>query len=323
MIYYIKVYSLPRSQAMRFDLKHQSHCLSCIFSQKIQFAFVDCSSICKQCLCIYKGSNTHGIANLPCVFCLLGCSPNPCEHHGTVMAVHSYRVLKERFAETRSLHRHDAEQQVWAVPNKLLQDKGLCIYKDIACKRASAYQNGTTKHCLQKPLHPSELSIPLAAVILDSSKIFQEAVAVTAKQVQIGDRPCRIYGADCAEYLLLQMTDEHELQRMDNEVAAIAQGAAHPFLFAAVPVESWNDELSPWKAPAVWGKQGFGGNAADTLRFLTEPFIPTLKQQFRLPEDIKIILGGYSLAGLFALWASTQTKLFYGVLCLVSGLDGV
>lgn len=103
MIYYIKVYSLPRSQAMRFDSKHQSHCLSCIFSQKIQFAFVDCSSICKQCLCIYKGSNTHGIANLPCVFCLLGCSPNPCEHHGTVMAVHSYSVLKERFAETRSL----------------------------------------------------------------------------------------------------------------------------------------------------------------------------------------------------------------------------
>ena len=102
MIYYIKVYSLPRSQAMRFDSKHQSHCLSCIFSQKIQFAFVDCSSICKQCLCIYKGSNTHGIANLPCVFCLLGCSPNPCKHHGTVMAVHSYRVLKPASARCRT-----------------------------------------------------------------------------------------------------------------------------------------------------------------------------------------------------------------------------
>ena len=60
---------------------------------------------------------------------------------------------------------------------------------------------------------------------------------MTAKQVQIGDRSCRIYGADCAEYLLLQMTDEHELQRMDGEVAAIAQ-SAHHFLFAAVPVES-------------------------------------------------------------------------------------
>ena len=35
--------------------------------------------------------------------------------------------------------------------------------------------------------------------------------------------------------------------------------------------------------------------------------------QLDLPENVKIILGGYSLAGLFALWASTQTKLFYGV----------
>ena len=228
------------------------------------------------------------------------------------MVAHSCGVLKEHFAKMRSLHRHEAEQRVWAAPNKLLQGKGLCVYKDIACKRASAYQNGTTKLCLQKLLHPSELSIPLAAVILDSSKIFQEAVAVTAKQVQIGDRPCRIYGEAHAEYLLLQMTGEHELQSMESEVTAIAQ-SAHHFLFAAIPVESWNDALSPWKSPAVWGKQGFGGNAADTLRFLMEQVIPTLKQRFHLPEGIKIILGGYSLAGLFALWASTQTNLLYGV----------
>lgn len=71
---------------------------------------------------------------------------------------------------------------------------------------------------------------------------------MTAKQVQIGDRPAVFTVQTAPEYLLLQMTDEHELQRMDNEVAAIAQGAAHPFLFAAVPVESWNDELSLWEA---------------------------------------------------------------------------
>ena len=140
-----------------------------------------------------------------------------------------------------------------------------------------------------------------------------ESLNRLAFPLKFGDRPCRIYGTDCAEYLLLQMMDEHELQRMDNEVAAIAQGAAHPFLFAAIPVESWNDELSPWKSPAVWGKESFGGNAAGTLRFLTEQAIPTLKKQFALPENVRIILGGYSLAGLFALWASTQTALFSGV----------
>ena len=135
---------------------------------------------------------------------------------------------------------------------------------------------------------------------------------MTAQIMQIGNRPCRIYGEAHAEYLLLQMTGEHELQSMESEVTAIAQ-SAHHFLFAAVPVESWNDALSPWKSPAVWGKQGFGGKAGDTLRFLTEQVIPTLEQRFHLPENVKIILGGYSLAGLFALWASTQTDLFYGV----------
>ena len=135
---------------------------------------------------------------------------------------------------------------------------------------------------------------------------------MTAKQVQIGNRPCRIYGEAHTEYLLLQMTGEHELQSMESEVAAIAQ-SAHHFLFAAIPVESWNDALSPWEAPAVWGKQGFSGNATDTLRFLTEQVMPTLKQQFALPENVRIILGGYSLAGLFALWASTQTELFSGI----------
>ena len=135
---------------------------------------------------------------------------------------------------------------------------------------------------------------------------------MTAQTMQIGNRLCRIYGGAHAEYLLLQMTDEHELQSMDSEVAAIAQ-SAHHFLFAAIPVESWNDALSPWEAPAVWGTQGFGGNATDTLCFLTEQVIPVLKQQFELPENVRIILGGYSLAGLFALWASTQTDLFYGV----------
>ena len=130
--------------------------------------------------------------------------------------------------------------------------------------------------------------------------------------MQIRNRPCRIYGEPHAEYLLLQMTGEHEVQSMDDEVAAIAQ-SAHQFLFAAIPVENWNDALSPWKSPAVWGKQGFGGNAADTLRFLTEQIIPSLKQQYPLPENVKIILGGYSLAGLFALWASTQANLFCGI----------
>ena len=41
--------------------------------------------------------------------------------------------------------------------------------------------------------------------------------------------------------------------------------------------------------------------------------MPGIRQQYSIKEDCKVILGGYSLAGLFALWAATQTNALYGV----------
>ena len=105
------------------------------------------------------------------------------------------------------------------------------------------------RHCLRMRT-PFELQNDFSVAILGLSKFFREDAAVTAQTMLIGNRPCRIYGEAHAEYLLLQMTGEHELQSMESEIAAIAQ-SAHHFLFAAIPVESWNDALSPWEAPAV------------------------------------------------------------------------
>lgn len=48
---------------------------------------------------------------------------------------------------------------------------------------------------------------------------------MSAQTIQMEHRPCRVYGEVHAEYLLLQMTDAHELQSMDSEVAAIAQSS--------------------------------------------------------------------------------------------------
>ena len=116
---------------------------------------------------------------------------------------------------------------------------------------------------------PFELQNDFSVAILGLSKFFREDIAVTAQTMLIGNRSCRIYGEPHAEYLLLQMTGEHELQSMESEVTAIAQ-SAHYFLLRP----------SRWKAgtmhflrgkPLLFGeKQGFGGNAMDTLRFLTE-----------------------------------------------------
>ena len=63
--------------------------------------------------------------------------------------------------------------------------------------------------------------------------------------LQIQNRTCRIYGTASAEYLLLQMVDEHDLAGMEREVEVIHRQTTQPFLLAAVQVKNWNDDLSP------------------------------------------------------------------------------
>ena len=178
----------------------------------------------------------------------------------------------------------------------------------------------TNLHCLQRMRTPFELQNDFSVDILGLSKFFREDAAVTVQTMQIGNRPCRIYGEAHAEYLLLQMTGEHEQQSMESEVPAIAQ-SAHHFLFAAIPVESWNDALSPWKSPAVWGKQGFGGNAADTLRPHTESAVS--------PPGERQNHSGWLLAGGIVCAVGIHPDRFV-LRCrrciplgVVSGLDGV
>ena len=72
------------------------------------------------------------------------------------------------------------------------------------------------------------------------------------------------YGNPDSSTVLLQMVDDHDLAVIENEVAAIRK-TADDFRLLAVKVKNWNLDLSPWNAPAVFGKEGFGGGAAETL----------------------------------------------------------
>ena len=60
-----------------------------------------------------------------------------------------------------------------------------------------------------------------------------------------------------------------------------------PFRMAAFVAEDWNRDLSPWPAPAVFGKQDFAGQGAELLAWL--------RGQVQEPPE-RAILGGYSLA---------------------------
>lgn len=80
------------------------------------------------------------------------------------------------------------------------------------------------------------------------------------------------------------------------------------YTIAAFEPESWNDDFSPWKADCC--RQNFGGRGTDTLFWIREEFLPEINWCF--PDARKKYIAGYSLAGLFSLWALYESNLFAG-----------
>ena len=127
------------------------------------------------------------------------------------------------------------------------------------------------------------------------------------------DREIITFINENSEYLLIQFVDEHDIEVLENEYKNICDSVSVPFSLVAIKVNSWNDELSPWVAPAVFGNQNFGGCADETLRLFTEELLPKIKSEYVFCDETKLIIGGYSLAALFALWCGYNSNLFYGV----------
>ena len=112
------------------------------------------------------------------------------------------------------------------------------------------------------------------------------------------------YGNRKARIVLLQPVGEHDEDSVEKELACIKENTSEDFRLIALRVSDWNKDLSPWEAPAVFGKEGFGGCAAETLATITG---------ICGESEVKYCIGGYSLAGLFALWAAYRRNLFSGV----------
>lgn len=78
--------------------------------------------------------------------------------------------------------------------------------------------------------------------------------------------------------------------------------------FEIIPVvtENWNDDLSPW--PYEDGRSVFGGKADLFLGKLLKQ-----SREIKIETEDSLILAGYSLAGLFSLWAASKTDIFRSV----------
>ena len=83
-----------------------------------------------------------------------------------------------------------------------------------------------------------------------------------------------------------------------------------PFNLATISNLDWNHDMAPWDNPAAFKKgEPFTGGADDYLRLLVEEIIPRAEKELAGPPAWRGI-AGYSLAGLFALYAIYQADVF-------------
>lgn len=106
-----------------------------------------------------------------------------------------------------------------------------------------------------------------------------------------------------------------------QQVFEVAQAAGcSPFTLVAISNLAWNHDMAPWNSPAAFmNGESFTGGADDYLRLLVEEIIPRAEKELPGPPAWRGI-AGYSLAGLFALYAIYRTDVFSRVGCMSGSL---
>ena len=130
------------------------------------------------------------------------------------------------------------------------------------------------------------------------------------EELVIEGRTCRLFGSERPACLLVQPSARHENATLEAEAGKIAELSKAPFVLATIELEDWMVDLMPWADENISKDPEAGRHGQETLRYVLVSLLPLLQERF---GPLPIILGGYSLGGLFALWASAQSDSFRAV----------
>lgn len=120
--------------------------------------------------------------------------------------------------------------------------------------------------------------------------------------------------------LIIAITQEDDRVELLNE--CLKQGC-NDFVLALISEFDWARYLTPWPYPALnEGQRDFGGDAEQFLKFLEDKIIPSIRsscQNFGV-QISDIYLTGYSLGGLFAVYAAINSDAFKRIACVSGSL---
>lgn len=129
---------------------------------------------------------------------------------------------------------------------------------------------------------------------------------------QIGGVRCRVWTQGQGGQVIYWGTAHGEEQ--GKHVASIMKDHLDDmsWTLVAYETENWNRDYSPWALPSVKGESEFTGGAKETLVWLTDICIPYIENNLPCRAS-SCMIGGYSLSGLFSLFAFYESRMFDGV----------
>lgn len=133
------------------------------------------------------------------------------------------------------------------------------------------------------------------------------------EKLMIGGRTCHILRQGEEGPVIYWPFKEHHANQLDiveNKVKELIKGQS--FLLMIFQVEDWDRDLSPWFSHGPFAGSDFSGGGAVTLKWLMEEGVTYVKSNYSQYSS-ESYLAGYSLGGLFALWAFYETGAFKGV----------
>ncbi|MBR1877652.1 MAG: esterase [Paludibacteraceae bacterium] len=128
--------------------------------------------------------------------------------------------------------------------------------------------------------------------------------------LNIAGKKCIIYADEQPQVILIQPLGEHEQTTLEAEIDAIHAAVQTPFVFAGLEISDWEKELTPWHDPNISTSEEIGSHSFETLDYIIARLMPYLFAHY---ATLPVVLGGYSLAGLFARWAACKTECFDAV----------
>ena len=150
-----------------------------------------------------------------------------------------------------------------------------------------------TRSVTDATTHPDINAVAQSAINAIAQSAKPTARKTTISGFSVHTKMSSVAGAPVV-YLLGNVADHSSVQ-MPESVSLVTVG-----------VDLWEQNFSPWCAPRVFAKgPNFGDGAQKTLDTLIDQIIPWAESELTEPPAYRVLVG-YSLAGLFSLWAGVS-----------------